>query len=180
MKFNLGKKIIFVSGIHGVGKTTLCKKISKNLSLKHYSASQLISNLKYIDKKVSNVSENQNDLLESINRNFNNEEYYILDGHFCLLDSCGIIVRVPFETFKSLGLKAIIVLVDEEQEILNRLSHRDGKSYNIAFIKKFQENEIYYAKEIAYNIGVPLKIINVNYGIDEMQSFINSVTNSYL
>ena len=70
MNATFDKKIIFVGGIHGVGKTTLCRKISEKLLLKHFSASDLISNLKSEniakDKKVSDVNENQNILLESI------------------------------------------------------------------------------------------------------------------
>ena len=38
--------MIFVGGIHGVGKTSFCKKISKAYSLEFYSASALISEIK--------------------------------------------------------------------------------------------------------------------------------------
>ncbi|TOB99405.1 hypothetical protein CGJ93_24370, partial [Vibrio parahaemolyticus] len=40
-------KNIFISGIHGVGKTTLAKELSKKLELQHYACSSLINN--YID-----------------------------------------------------------------------------------------------------------------------------------
>ncbi|KOA18319.1 adenylate kinase [Clostridium homopropionicum DSM 5847] len=177
----INKKIIFVAGIHGVGKTTLCKKISQILSLKHYSASELIMNFNLDvirkDKKVSDISENQNILLDSIERYLNDEEYYLLDGHFSLLDTNGNITEVPLDTFKSLGLKAIIVLVDEESEILKKLISRDKGCYQIKLIKKFQEKEICYAKEVAESIGIKCKIVNVNSDIDQLVIFINDILN---
>jgi len=179
MNIALNKKIIFIGGIHGVGKTTLCRKISKKIPLKHYSASELISKLKCEnigkDKRVSNVIENQNILLESIDRYLTDEEYYLLDGHFCLLNSKEHIVPVPFNTFSLLGLKAIIVLVDEESQILKRLANRDARCYPISLIKEFQEKEIYYAEEVAKRIGVTCKIINKISGNDEMLKFLNSI-----
>ena len=39
--------IIFVGGIHGVGKTTFCKNIVKKSELEHFSSSELISMLDY-------------------------------------------------------------------------------------------------------------------------------------
>lgn len=35
--------MIFVSGIHGVGKTYFCNLVKKKLGIKNYSASQLIA-----------------------------------------------------------------------------------------------------------------------------------------
>ena len=37
------RQIIFVSGVHGVGKTTLCKKIASRYKIEHFSASNLIA-----------------------------------------------------------------------------------------------------------------------------------------
>ncbi|AND85553.1 AAA family ATPase [Clostridium tyrobutyricum] len=181
MNSDFDKKVIFVGGIHGVGKTTLCEEISKKISLKHYSASELISNLKSENitknKEVSNVRENQNILLESVDRYLNNEEYYLLDGHFCLLNRDENIVEVPFNTFRLLGLKAIIVLVDHESQILKRLVDRDAKSYSIDFMKEFQKKEIYYAKEVAIRIGVRYKVINKTSDVNETLEFITSIIN---
>ncbi len=175
------KKIIFVGGIHGVGKTTICRKISEVLSLKHYSASELISYIKSEnisrDKKVSNVKENQDILLESVDKYLDKEENYLLDGHFCLLNADGDITRVPYNTFNSLGIKAIIILVDEESQILKRLNNRDEKHYLLSIIKELQEREINYAHEVAKRIGVMCKIINASSDFDEMLLFVDTILN---
>lgn len=179
MKSVIDRNIIFVGGIHGVGKTTLCKMISEELFLKHYSSSELISNLKNENldknKKVSNVIENQNILLESINKYFDNSQYNLLDGHFCLLDSAGNITKVPLETFESLRLKFIIILVDEEEEILKRLVNRDTRYYSLDFIKEFQHKEVHYAQEIAEHLKVSFKIINARFEKGKMLDYISKV-----
>lgn len=174
----LFKNIIFIGGIHGVGKTTLSKKISEELSFKHYSASELIARLRSenmaIDKRVNNVAENQNLLLEAIKKYLNAEEYYLLDGHFCLLNSFGKITRIGTDTFRDLGLNSIMVLVDEEAEILKRLTARDNIQYDLTLLKEFQKEEISYAKEIAKDIGVKCKIINTKSNANEILTFINN------
>jgi len=179
MSVAFDKKVIFVGGIHGVGKTTLCRKISKTLSLKHYSASDLILKLKSEniekDKKVKNIRLNQNILLESITRYLNNEEYYLLDGHFCLLNSNEDVTEIPLDTFKSLGLKAIVVLVDKECEIIKRLANRDSNSYPIKLIEEFQKKEVLYAQKVAKILGVRCEIFKGISDIDEMLIFINSI-----
>lgn len=182
MKSEFEKNIIFIGGIHGVGKTTLCRQISKEVSINHYSASELISKLKLDniaqDKKVKNVSENQNILLEAINKYFNSDKRYLLDGHFCLINSNNDIVSIPLDTFKALGIKLIVVLIDDENEILKKLACRDSKEYSFDFIKEFQEREISYAKEVAKQIGVRCEIVNVKSEINEILKNFGSILNN--
>jgi adenylate kinase len=40
-KFKINN-IIFIGGIHGVGKETLCRKICKQLGLQHLSSSEVL------------------------------------------------------------------------------------------------------------------------------------------
>jgi adenylate kinase len=60
------RKIIFVGGIHGVGKGTICKVLAQKFDFEHLSTSQVlkwneISNLK--NKKVQNFAITQDRLL---------------------------------------------------------------------------------------------------------------------
>ncbi len=147
--------------------------------MNHYSASELIAKLKSenvaIDKRVNNVAENQNLLLGAIRRYLDVEEYYLLDGHFCLLNSFGKITRIGIDTFRNLGLNSIMVLMDEEAEILKRLKARDNIQYNLTLLEEFQEEEISYAKEVAKDIGVEYKIINVKSNANKMLTFVKSI-----
>ncbi len=95
--------MIFVSGIHGVGKTYFCTMIKKQLNISSYSASELISKRgkKKLssDKRTSEIALNQIYLEEAINELNKDSKKFILDGHFCLLDSDQKISRIPREVF---------------------------------------------------------------------------------
>ena len=68
--------VFFVCGIHGAGKTTLCKKLSINLGIPFFSSSDLIrdfskdaiSDLRW-DKRVKNVANNQQILVSAVQKN---------------------------------------------------------------------------------------------------------------
>ena len=81
--------VIFVSGIHGVGKDYFTRKIEEELGIKSYSASELISEYGNVnfnsDKKTKNIGSNQDYLLQAI-RSEKLPKEYILNGHFCLLN----------------------------------------------------------------------------------------------
>ena len=49
------KNIIFIGGIHGVGKGTLCEKVCNELNLQHLSASEVL--------KWEEISEKENKLV---------------------------------------------------------------------------------------------------------------------
>lgn len=55
--------MIFVSGIHGVGKTYFCNLIKEKLGIESYSASHLIADRRNkgfsADKCVSDIDDNQ-------------------------------------------------------------------------------------------------------------------------
>lgn len=83
------KKIIFISGIHGVGKNYIANILKKYSKINVYSASDLIKKYSEMDtdinKKVFNIESNQQNLISSINI-FVKDELFILLGHFCLFD----------------------------------------------------------------------------------------------
>lgn len=83
--------IIFIAGVHGVGKTTICNKIKKEVNLNTYSSSDLIkrynSSILSEEKQVNDVNDNQDILLKAISKFVDNNEVILLDGHFTLIYS---------------------------------------------------------------------------------------------
>lgn len=169
--------INFIGGIHGVGKTTFCKLLTERMGYLHYSASSLIKEYKNLekDKKVDKVNENQDILITAIKKTFNIQKNYILDGHFCLLDTENQIIEVPFSTFKTLNLKKIIVLKDSSCNIHEKLLKRDGINYDIDLIEDFQNRELSYSKKIANLLNIPYKVFDIHSDIDEVINFITSL-----
>jgi adenylate kinase len=60
-------KIIFIGGVHGVGKTFLCNTVREELDIDHYSASDLIKKVKNVkfptNKHIKGIGGNQNALI---------------------------------------------------------------------------------------------------------------------
>lgn len=156
-----GKDLIFIGGIHGVGKSYFCEQITKQTGLKAYSASKLISELKQeqfnSDKLIADIGGNQNYLLNAVGKISDKE--YLLDGHFCLLNSAGEVERVPLDTFKQLPINAIMVIYDDVSKVVERLNTRDGIKHNEVTFEKFQNEELSYAKGVAELLCVPFASI---------------------
>lgn len=172
-------KIIFVGGVHGVGKTTICNTIASRFNIKHFSASNLISLEKeedhLLNKQVDNVTENQDFLVTAIDKYLNSENWYLLDGHFCLLNKNNEITKIPYSTYQAIYPSAIIVLIDEPDKIYTRLKSRDSIQHELALLRSFQEQEIDYAEEIRDKLSIPYLMCNASESNDKIYSFIENL-----
>lgn len=168
--------MIFVSGVHGVGKTCFCNMVKEKLGIKSYTASQLIEAKKNksfsTDKRVSDVDINQILLLEAIDELRQSEKEFILDGHFCLLNAEGEISRIPKNTYSLLKPSSIILLIEKPEIIAGRRHLRDGIHQELSEIKAFQDAEKDYAIEIAAQLDIPMEILEGTYDIDNVIKFI--------
>ena len=66
-------KVIFVAGIHGVGKTTGCMAVAEELGIPYYTASQIIKGEKASavveqSKLVADIDENQRLLIQGVSK----------------------------------------------------------------------------------------------------------------
>lgn len=168
--------MIFVSGIHGVGKTYFCNKIREKISIRSYSASQLIATRRSEefseDKRVSNIDDNQNLLVAEVEELKKTEKEFILDGHLCLLDETGEITRIPQNIFMRLKPDVIILLTEKPKIIADRRLQRDNVWQEVSEIDAFQEEERIYAKEIAEQLNIPLMVSSGMEGFDEIVDFL--------
>jgi len=174
------RKIIFVAGIHGVGKTYLCHRLEGLMSVDHFSASQLISEFKCeksnsTDKSVKSINNNQELLLRAIEKYIQTTRPTLLDGHCCLLNSDSQVERIPIEIFMGIEPCSVIVLYDEISSLVEKISGRDGVSYDAKLISYFQDEEIKYAREIAERLRVPYLKFNVAKGLDSIKDFIGNL-----
>ena len=150
----------FVVGIHGVGKSSLCKKIAEHYSYTHVIASDLIKNVKYQQsKQVSKPDENQKVLIEELRKLSGN---IILDGHICLLTKEDKMVPIKYEFIELINPSSIICLFDNPENIYQRLLERDGKNYPLELIKSLQELELKTSKDYAHALGVPCKALSLS------------------
>lgn len=156
--------MIFVTGIHGVGKTFFSQKLATKLGVKSYTASKLISDeSSKVTKKVYDVDTNQKILIRALKEI--KASQYILDGHVCLIDEEENVKEIAEEIFEQMPVDIIICIRENETVIQERLMKREI-FYTVDFLKDFQKREIEYTKKIAQNLNIPF-LIKEKSDIDE-------------
>ena len=157
------RKIIFVGGVHGVGKGTLCQQIKTKYGILHFSASELLKWAEIsppANKRVIDFDLTQSRLHKGIDENIPDGKLTILDGHFILLNKVGHPEIISEDTFYKIGPIAIVVVIEDVDIILKRLSNRDSTVYNKNTLTKMQEMERNQARKISSNLKIPLCEIN--------------------
>lgn len=163
----LTNNIIFIGGIHGVGKGTICKEIASKTDIIHITASEIIkwNEISSHDNKlVNNIASTQEKLINGLKNLIKNDKQYLLDGHFCLLNSKGIPCKIDEETFDNINPKIISIVIDDIEKIANRLEKRDNKKYDLKILTVLQKMEIEYAKYLSKKYSIPyIEIKNNDY-----------------
>ncbi len=173
------RKLIFVGGIHGVGKSTICTQVCADLRIEYISTSKLISDCKNSldtantnrDKRVADINENQKILIEALNKFISPLKSYLIDGHFTLFDLGGHVQPIPISTFKAIMPSALIVLTDDSALIRKRLMQRDGVEYDERALANMQAKELSHAKRVGAELKAKVYVTSVN-KIDNLKKII--------
>lgn len=164
-------KIIFIGGIHGVGKSTLCKRVSQNLGLETYSSGEIIKRGEDLtNKDVYRIESNQNILLEGLKIILRQRDTILLDGHFVLITSDGKISKISLNTFRDISPVAIIMLEDEPSRIADRLFRRDMKQYSPSILSHLQDEEITYSDEVSKVLKIPYLKVHIQQDAKDIDS----------
>lgn len=170
------KNIIFIGGVHGVGKGYICSEIASSLPITHLTASEVLNwtdTTSQDNKLVTNIEDTQARLINNLSAIVKDGANYLLDGHYVLLNQHRQPEKVPFDTFKSINPSKIIVVFEEVHILRERLQGRDGKEYDETGLKQFQDLEIAYAEEISQKLNVPLyKIKSTDFDLEKIKHFI--------
>jgi adenylate kinase len=154
--------IAFIGGIHGVGKSTICRQICDEVKLEYLSASELIKwkdiNEDVQNKKVKNIPATQDRLIIGLTNTVQKNKSYLLDGHYCLLNTENEIVNIPLDTFKSINPISLNIVLGDINEIKDRLEKRDNRPYEQELLTRMQESELNYARHLSKTLGVTLTI----------------------
>jgi len=155
---------IFIGGIHGVGKSTICSDISTELNIPHLTASDVIRQYKKDTliknkdrgKRVHNIFSNQGILITALDSSVIKNDTFILDGHFTLFDSRGEVNPIPANVFFQIKPKALFVITEKPETIQLRLMDRDESDYNLHKLSEMQKAETVHARRVSEEIGVKL------------------------
>lgn len=155
--------LVFVGGIHGVGKTTICQKTFTPFGYRCVSASSLISaygRSTDINKRVDDVSGNQLALIEQLSLEKKKHRRLLLDGHFTLMNSRFQIEPIELWVFEKINPTRLILISGNPNETTRRLAARDGRKWNLADVVAFQEAEKRHAMCVSNHVGIPLQIFD--------------------
>lgn len=158
--------IVFVAGVHAVGKTTACEEAARVCAVPHYSASGLIRQEKQAaiperGKVVADIGGNQELLIKGVRRVLaHGAGRVLLDGHFTLSNQEGEIEKVAFEVFRMLSVDCAVIYQDDPIAIANRLAERDGEARPVDLVARHQSEELSHAQNVSSQLGVPLFLLD--------------------
>jgi len=155
-------RMVFIGGVHGAGKGTVCEKIFTPAGYHCVSASSLIADQgRKTDhnKRVISVSVNQSVLIEALEKKMKNNNRLLLDGHFTLINDQENIEPIDIEVFRAMKVSQLFLVKGRADEISVRLRNRDNRKWNTSFIDRFQKEEENHARYVAKDLGIPLRIL---------------------
>lgn len=171
-------EMIFIGGVHAVGKGTLCHRLHEELGIISYSSSKLIESARNLtfsaDKKTKVNIDNQSALITAVQQKKAEHESFILDGHFCLKGSEGI-EAIPDSVFLDMAPAAIIVLMANPEVIQQRRIERDCIVEDLEEITSFQNLELQAAKNIATKLRIPFLQADTIVDYDYIKKFICNI-----
>lgn len=155
---------IFVAGIHGVGKTYLASRLPAGIGLLHMSASKLIKEALALpdwkpDKRVADVMQNQVALAKAVARYNSSGAALLLDGHFVLLDTAGEFVKLSAEIFKTLNLRAVLLIEADPKVIEVRVQGRDNLQRDSEWLVTFMRKEREQTETVCSELNVPFRLL---------------------
>lgn len=153
------RRIVFLAGVHGVGKSTLAREVSKFTGIPFYAASALIRAYKQrpIDHGKVAIDPDDNQKILSLALADVKDEVPIigLDGHF-VLRGASAPYEVPDSLFESLAICGICLATGDSSVIYERLRDRDGSSaLSEDEIRAISQLEALRAKAVAKKLAVP-------------------------
>lgn len=155
---------VFVSGIHGVGKTTLCKAVAEKTGVKHVSAGDLIeqNRLRY-EQFPKTVKGGESEFIcRCIEEILPSSGFLLVDGHFALFDRSSNVVRVDYDIYRRIKVHGIFVLVDNVCSIQQRIEKRDGQLIGVDLLNVLQDAEVDHAGAVARRLGVQVRFVDVS------------------
>ena len=157
--------MIFLGGVHGVGKSSMCAEAAQVIGLTVFGASAIIRaerQVPSIDSRtaVSNVAGNQELLIQGVRKRVpKSSGHFVLDGHFALRTLDSAIERIDPAVFLTLGIDHFICIQDHPRAIAARLLERDGAMHAVDEIAALQSAELDHAAYVSRELKIRLDVL---------------------
>ena len=152
--------IIFLAGVHGVGKTYLGSPAAASLKLPYATASSLIrAELGAANwneqKRVQDSYRNQEALISAVSKMRKSDRRLVLDGHFVLRDAVGKLAPLSVDVFRCLGIKGAILLEAPADVVFRRLAERAAPQ-SLESIEELALAELQHSAQVCRELEIPL------------------------
>lgn len=161
--------LVFVGGVHGAGKSSICRALETLLPASHVTAGGLIREnagdttvtVGAGNKAVPNIDANQLLLLRGLElyRARADDKPILLDGHFSLLNANGKVVAIPLAVYESLAPLAVVFVEADVATVRKRRVERDGDAPPLDTISLLSARERENANTVCEALGI--RIISV-------------------
>lgn len=171
---------IFIAGVYGTGKSTICAKVADRLQLPAFSAGDLISQLNGEqygrNKTVADRESNQLLLERRVRELHQKNKRIILAGHFCIFDAKNDVQLLPESVYDALAISRIILLEADSLMIARHLKIRDNKDYPPATIAKLAEMEQMQSRKISLHLRCPLAIYTMTFSEKDTEEIVTIIS----
>lgn len=155
---------VFVAGVHGAGKSTICTELSRLLGASHVTAGGLIrasadatTEVTVGLKAVPNIDANQQLLLRGLSiYRATNSGPLLLDGHFVLLKPDGTMAEIPLTVYAAIAPAAVMLVEADTATVHSRLLERDNAAPPAATITELAARERVHAERVRRELRIPL------------------------
>jgi adenylate kinase len=169
--------VIFVAGVYGVGKSTLCNKLSSAAGIPAFSAGDLISDINGEtygrNKVVKDAKNNQDILISAVDAKLEECPHFLLAGHFCIVDKDNEVELLPEYVFSKLHLSQIILLEANVLRIAENINGRDHRKYPAQTRERLIACERSQAQRVAKELKIPLTIHNMQFNYSDEEALAN-------
>jgi adenylate kinase len=158
--------MLFVAGIHAVGKTFLLRPTCESLGIRHATASQLIKEQRGMaswgnSRQVDDIDENQQALISAVARLEKQKVEIVLDGHFVLRRSVNSHEKISPDIFSRLMITGVVLIEAPAAIVLERLLQRGDATWSVDEIALFAQKELEHAKYVSDHLRVPFVSLNM-------------------
>lgn len=165
------RRVIALTGVAGVGKSTLLNTLSTRLEFLPLQASALIRSarerslerpVEHDGLRYADLDENQQLLIRGFEARLTSATgLVILDAH-SVIERDDDFVRIDPAVFEAIGIRAMIVLTDDPAAILTRRDRDVGRQRpkkNVDALADLQRITHSHAEDICRTLKVPLHLV---------------------
>jgi adenylate kinase len=167
------RHVTAVTGLSGVGKSTLLRKLASTVPFQHLQAGALIRNARQSERhpltldqlRSVDLDENQQLLIRGFAWGANQGAgLIVLDGH-TVIEQDDSLVPIEPAVFRAMGINSMIFLAEDSAEIAKRRlddKARQRPVKNVEQLRSTQDQALLHARKICRVLGIPISVFGPN------------------